>query len=141
MQPNEAFKIGFLARCVEEGLSPTQTGELVKQAAEQFEKQSLPNLLSTGTTAVNGLKNSLVGLGKASVPLLSMAAAAPPTLGAATAYLANRAVDVDDDAAVEDLRKQELIDTYRRMSEQLERQQRQISGRKQKRKQGGRIHL
>ena len=40
MQPHEAFKLGFLARCVEEGLSPAQTNSLAKTAADLLNKQA-----------------------------------------------------------------------------------------------------
>jgi len=46
MQVHEAFKLGFLSRCVEEGMNPEQTHGLSKMAASLFEKQALINLPS-----------------------------------------------------------------------------------------------
>lgn len=36
MQPNEAFKLGFMSRCVEEGLSEPRIRELVKRLPLSF---------------------------------------------------------------------------------------------------------
>lgn len=140
MQAHEAFKLGFLARCVEAGLTPEQTCELAKRAADCLTKQAfdwtrlnpLPPLLNTGAAVLN--------FGEASAPYLAAAAAIPPSLGAAAAYLVNSATDVDDDAAVADVKKQELIDNYQRMAEQLARRKQSQQYSKQ-RKRTGRVFL
>lgn len=140
MRPHEAFKLGFLARCVEEGLSPDQTHALAKQAADCCTKQAFLDFLNNPAKATVDTGKSTLDLVKGSLPLLGLAAAAPPVAGALTAYLTNSATDVDDAAAVEDVKKQELIDNYKRMAEQLNRQ-RQLRDYKQQRKRSGRVFL
>lgn len=147
MLPQEAFKIGFLARCVEEGLSPEQTHNLAKQAADCFNKQAegsslIPfgSFISNPFKATTDTAKSTIDLAKSTVPLAMMALAAPPAIGGLAAYMSNKATDVDDAAAVEDVKKQELIDTYRRMAQQLNRKQ-QLRQYKQDRKRTGRVYL
>ena len=100
MQPKEAFKLGFMSRCVEEGLSADRTNDLTKQAADWVKTAAFPNMY----------------------PTLALAAAVPPALGGLAAYLVNNATDLDDQAAVDDVKKQELVDTYQRMTDQMNRQ-------------------
>ena len=86
MLPQEAFKLGFLARCVEEGLSPEQTHGLAKQAAIlDFLQNSAKATLDTG--------KSMIDLAKASVPLAMLGLAAPPAIGGLAAYMANKATE------------------------------------------------
>jgi hypothetical protein len=106
MEPREAFKVGFIARCVEEGLSTEKTAELMEKAAEG-------GLLSTGLQALKDL----------SYPAMGLALAAPPAAGGLAAYFANRATDTDADD-VEEIKQKELIDSYKRMSRQLGRNKR-----------------
>ena len=75
MQIKEAFKLGFLARCVEEGLTPDQTHALAKSAADCVEKQAL------------GASSAL--------PVAAAALASVPAAGGLMAYLSNRATDAD----------------------------------------------
>ena len=112
MTPKEAFRFGFLARCVEEGLSSAQTQQIIKRAF------------------------ALSDVAKFTWPL----AAIPPTLGAAAAVLKNRALDTEDQGFTEDVQQQELAETYRRMSEQLRRQS-QMRAYKKKRTRAGQIFL
>lgn len=136
MLPQEAFKLGFLARCVEEGLSPEQTHNLAKQAS------LIPfgDFIGNPAKATVETGKSMVDLAKSGVPLAMLGLAAPPAIGGLAAYMANKATDVDDAAAMEDVKKQELIDNYRRMAEQLNRQQ-QLRQYKQQRKRTGRVYL
>lgn len=140
MRPQEAFKLGFLARCVEEGLSPEQTHALAKQAADCFTKQAFLDFLNNPAKATVDTGKSTVDLLKGSIPLALAAAAVPPAVGGLAAYMANSATDVDDNSAVEDVKKQELIDNYKRMAEQLNRQS-QLRQYKQERKRTGRVYL
>jgi hypothetical protein len=118
MDSTEAFKIGFLSRCVEEGLSQEKTAELVEKGA--------------GVVADAGKFLSEVG------PKALMAAlAAGPVLGASGAYLYNKATDVDA-TDVEEIKKKELADQYQRMAEQLDRQS-DLRRYQQERKQKGQV--
>lgn len=150
MQPREAFKLGFLARCVEERLSPAQTQALMKQAAANLEKVSfsywsLLNPLNiyrqlagaAGRTADSGRK--IVDLAKGSMPLVAATMAVPPALGGLAAYAVNKATDTDA-TDVEEAKQQELTDTYRRMADEL-RRQKSLREYKAKRKRTGQVFL
>ncbi len=102
MNPNEAFKLGFLARCVEAGLSSNETTDLVKKAHACFTKEGFSSIAS------------------AAGPALAAALIAPPAIGGMSAYLVNKATDADS-GDVEDIKKRELIQTYKRMADQLRR--------------------
>lgn len=106
MNPQEAFKLGFLSRCVESGLSSTETEKLVKAAYACFTKKGFSAVLDTVRSAA--------------VPALAAAMIAPPALGGMSAYLVNKATDADA-SDVEDIKRRELIRTYRRMADQLKR--------------------
>lgn len=143
MQPHEAFRLGFLARCVEEGFSPEQTSALVKKAEDLFTKSAFVAEISRQLTdPVRNTANaaqSVVNLGGSLIPYALMAAAVPPALGAVAAYAKNKALDVGEDEG-EDFKKRELIDTYKRMSEDLTRQK-ERQDYKQQRKRTGRVFL
>lgn len=116
MSPSDAFKIGFIARCVEMGVSAEKTAELSDRAESLLlTKQAINTALAYG-----------LGL--------------PLAVGAGAAYLKNLATDVDDDVAIDDVQKQELIDTYRQMTERLQQQTRSQAYKKQ-RNRTGRVFL
>lgn len=140
MRPQEAFKLGFLARCVEEGFSSDQTHALAKRAADCFTKQAAWYNPFTWAKSVADTGKSTVDLLKSLTGPAMMLAAVPPAVGGVAAYLTNKSTDVDDAAAVEDVKNQELIDTYRRMTDQLDRQKK-LREYKQSRKRSGRVYL
>lgn len=117
MRPNEAFKVGFLARCVEVGLSPTETKQLAKQASACFTKAGFASTLG----GLGKLTSAVVG--SVGLPALTAAAVAPPALGGMAAYLYNKATDADAND-VKEIKQKELIQTYRRMADQLRRHRR-----------------
>jgi len=127
MHPREAFKIGFLARCVEIGLTPEATNKLVKSAGDCFNKQAW------------SIAGEFGDLAKASVPAVLAAAAAPVALGGGAAYFANQATDTDA-TDIAEIKKRELVETYRRMSYQLQRQ-RKLQNYKADRKRTGQVFL
>jgi len=129
MQPREAFRIGFLARCVEEGLSPEDTRRLTKSAASLFIKAGFP-------VTLRGLVEAAKGVG---YPTLAAAATAPPAIGGLTAYLNNSAQDVDA-TDIDEIKQRELAQIYRRMSEQLRRKQ-QLRQTEAQRKPAGNVLL
>ncbi len=120
MEPREAFKIGFMARCVEEGLSQEKIAKLIEKSA------SLEGLVE-GAKAV-------------AYPAAALALAAPPTLGGLAAYFNNKAVDTADEGDVDEVKKKELRDSYRRMAEQL-KQSKRLRERKASRKRSGQVFL
>lgn len=118
MDPREAFKIGFMARCIEEGLSQEKTAELMEKAA----------------------MGGLVDAGKAVLyPAAALALAAPPTLGGLAAYFKNKATD-SDASEIEEIQQQEQADTYRRMADQL-RRAKALRERKAGKKRSGQVFL
>ena len=121
MEPREAFKIGFLSRCVEEGLSQEKTAELIEKAS--------------------GTLGDLFDAAKGVVyPATAVALAAPPTLGGLAAYFNNKAVDTADEGDIEQIKQRELIDSYRRMARQL-KSSRKVRERKASRKRSGQVFL
>lgn len=108
----EAFKVGFLARCVRDGQTPDQILARVKQAAALLEKRAfLGGLLD----AAGGAAKSVAGYG------LPLALAAPPVLGGLGGYALAKATDVDD-TDVDDVKNREIVDELRRQTEALRRQ-------------------
>lgn len=106
LDARDAFKVGFLARCAEEGLSGDQIAGRVKAAGDKF-----ASLLS--------------GLGSAAGSALStgipLALAAPIVLGGAAGYGLSRATDIDD-TDVAEIKGNELLDTYAAETAKLRRQ-------------------
>tara|TARA_R110000751_G_scaffold62759_4_gene129716 strand:- start:416 stop:781 length:366 start_codon:yes stop_codon:yes gene_type:complete len=121
MEPREAFKIGFMARCVEEGLSHEKTAELMEKAAD-----------STLSGIIDAAKSAIY-------PAVGLALAAPPTLGGLTAYFKNKTLDSDTDE-VEEIKQKEMADSYRRMADQL-RRSKALRGRKKSKKRSGQVFL
>ena len=93
MTPTEAFKFGFRARCTETGLSTVEANALTKTA--------------------EGLLSSLAGWA------IPAAVAAPIGLGAAGGYLHSRVADTTA-TDVNDIKKQELANTYAEMATRLQ---------------------
>lgn len=119
MEPREAFKIGFMARCVEEGLSQEKTAELMEKAAE-------------GWGLVDAAKAVLY-------PATALALAAPPTMGGLAAYFKNKTLDSDTND-VEEIKQKEMADSYRRMTDQL-RRSKALRERKASKKRSGQVFL
>jgi hypothetical protein len=91
LTPREAFKIGFVLRCADEGLSATETSERVEKAAALLEKQA-------------GLWDTTKGIGNLG---WNIGVIAPLAVGLGGAYMLHKATE--DTVDVEDLRKRELI--------------------------------
>lgn len=117
----EAFKVGFLGRCVEAGLSPTQTVEAVKRAADLMEKRAffgeklLGTALGKTVDVGKGVASGLLGYG------LPLAAIAPPVVGGLAGYGLAKATDIDD-TDVQEIKDRELADELRRQAARLRRQ-------------------
>jgi hypothetical protein len=95
MDSRQAFKIGFLARCAEEGLTGEQVRERLQKAASLL--GSLPDLATTAAVTL------------------------PVMAGAGLGYMAHRSAgrDVDED----DIRKRELIEELRHYARRARDQQ------------------
>ena len=113
----ESFKVGFINRCVEDGLSTEEALFRVKSASDQLdavEKQAgtFGDIVGGGADLAQyiGNKALLAGL------------VVPPVLGGLAGYSHAKLTDVDDDD-VDDFKKQELIDEFKRQSEKLRHSQ------------------
>jgi enoyl-CoA hydratase/carnithine racemase len=102
MTPQEAFKLGFLARCVEENFSQ----EKIAVLSDRLSKEA------------NEILDTITDVGKFG---LGTALAAPPLAGMLTSYLANK-VSEPTELDVNEIRQRELLDEYRRSAQKLEHQ-------------------
>lgn len=111
MQPREAFRLGFLLRCAEEGLTPEQTQVRVMTLDQVTTKQAGWTEWIPGADLVGKGVGLATGLGLM----------APPALGYAGGYLGAKATEPNIDA--EDIKRQEMIQEFRRLALQARRQQ------------------
>lgn len=113
----EAFKYGFISRCVEDRLTPDQIAASAEKAAAFMEKgASLSGLLTTalGKTVDFGGRLGSTALSYG----LPAALAAPPIIGGIAGYGLARATDIDD-TDVSEIKDHEVIDELRRQTEKL----------------------
>jgi hypothetical protein len=113
----DAFKIGFLSRCVEEGLTLSETHGRVKEAMDKLASLlDIPGKVAGGVLdAGKSLASTALGYG---IPL---ALAGPPILGGLAGYGAAKLGDVDD-TDVKEVKKRELIDELQQQTERLQRE-------------------
>jgi hypothetical protein len=118
----QAFKVAFLHRCVDQGLSTQEIRAVVKQAAERLEKVALLDVVKWLTGMGSDVGHTGLDLAKTlAVPAVGAALLAPPALGLAGGYAASKLTDVSD-ADPADIKLQEKKDAYRRAA-QLARSQ------------------
>lgn len=122
MEAREAFKFGFMLRCVEAGV--TDPGAIYKQAVEKQALLGLGTLPGKALDAVSGLGRTAAMVG---VPL---ALAAPPVAGALMGHGLATATETDD-RDVDEAKREELIGELRRQTARL--QQMRQAGRRNKR--------
>jgi hypothetical protein len=134
LTPREAFKVGFLSRCVEDGLTLEQAHQRVKEAQEKI-ALSIPGADIPGKLidAAGSIAKPALGWG---IPL---ALAAPPVVGGLAGYAASKATDIDD-TDVDEVKRRELINEYKKQTKKLLRD-RQIRDYRKDRKQSGRVFL
>ena len=141
LTPKEAFKIGFLSRCVEDGLSLEQAHDRVKMATDLLQKQAGVGEVISKTLELPGkaldMAKPVLGAGlNWGIPL---ALAAPPILGGVAGYTLGKMGDVDD-TDVDEIKKRELIESYKRHANALKRAKK-VRDYQAKRKQTGRVFL
>lgn len=111
------FKLGFLAKCAAEGLTPDEILERVQIAEAELTKAA--SVLGTGLEKVydagKGVASTMYGLG------MPLALAGPPIAGAMAGYGLAKATDIDN-TDVGDIQDQEVVDEYRRQAAHLKRQ-------------------
>ncbi len=136
LSAQEAFKIGFLSRCVEDRLTPDQMLDRVKRAHDLFEKTGfiggiLQHIANKGVDLGAGALSATAQYG------IPAAIATPPILGGLAGYGLARATDVND-TDVADIKDREVIDEYRRQAEKLRQVREQRLHRKPTRSFAGR---
>jgi len=131
LDKRQAFKLGFLTRLADEGMSPAQIEETVKSAAISDFVTKPWNV----AWDIGGSTAKTVGGGLANMGMLG-AIAGPPLLGALAGYGAARMTDIGDED-VEELRQQELINEYRRLADRA-RQNKMVKDYRTQRKTTGR---
>jgi hypothetical protein len=110
LSPRENFKFAFLSRCIESGITtPEEIHQTVKRALDEL-----------STPAEKRAGGAMDLLRDFSGWTLAGMAAAPPVLGAGLGYATARAGDVDD-ADVEEVKRQEVIDELKRQAKRLRR--------------------
>jgi hypothetical protein len=104
MTETEAFKIGFISRCLHDGVPPTQIPGVIKTAFF-----GIGDILRAGTGVVTNI----------GVPAALTAAAAPVVLGGTGAYLKNTALDSDSKADLDLVKSEELRRTLLEQARRL----------------------
>lgn len=107
----QQLKFAILHKCAEAGLSPEETLELVKTAADSLEKDA-----GVFGSTLSGIGSAL----KYGLPVLGLGAAG---VGAAGGYALGQLGDVSDEQIAEE-KKRELIDAYRNATDRVQRSQR-----------------
>ena len=131
MDAREAFKFGFLARCIDAGYT---TPAEIHQAIKTAMVKSAGGLgLGDVAKGIGELGSSALGWG---IPL---ALAAPPVAGYMAGNLAAKATDVDD-YDTDEAKRQELVDEYKRQAARTRRQG-LVRKYQQARQQSGRMFL
>jgi hypothetical protein len=116
MTTEEAFRLGYLERCLADGLTPEQIAGSIKVAVDLLEKRAvLGAMFNAAGNVASSLGSKAVGLG---VPL---ALAAPPVVGGLLGYAAAKGTDWDD-TDVQEVKNQELVEEYRRQVERMQQE-------------------
>ena len=131
----ESFKVGFLSRCIEEGVSNEEALQRIKAASDSLDAAEKQAGVYDALRDVGGFASNLLS------PVVEQAAGAakntllfaPPVLGAGAGYLHSKLTDVDEEDT-EDIQKEELIDEYRRQAERLRQSQALRAYKKNKKK-------
>ncbi len=135
MTPEQAFKVGFLYKCAEDGLSMRETHARVKKALAEFkaggnlaglEKAAILPALAAGAGTIAGGTAGLAARALTYAPsLLStgaiLGAAAPIALGAGGGYAAAKLTQDDKSDALENAKQDELLGEYERLTEAAKR--------------------
>ena len=129
LTPRQEFKVSFLQKCAEAGLTYEETVGVAEDLLATMQKQAfgfkdiigIPKTIIDTTRSGIGLTGDLAKIvGTAGLAGLGVTGGA----GALGGYTAARMTDTNDED-VDDLKQREKIETYRRLAQQLrERNQR-----------------
>ena len=114
MNPKEAFKVGFLHKCAEDGLTPAQTFKRARTATTMMKTSGALSEILRGLFGAGGSAAS--GAWRVGAPLALLG---PPAAGALGGYGLSQLGEETFDA--EEAKKRELVSAYERASQQLER--------------------
>ncbi len=125
----QAFKVGFLQACAEDGLSLDETKQRVKQAIAhrraggQLEKQAWWPWLVNGASYLGGKALGAAGtLTNTALTAGAIGAVGAPLLaGAGTGYLAAKMNSSDGKGLMDDAKSEEIIGEYTRLAEEAKR--------------------
>lgn len=133
LSKQQTFKYGFLLYCAENGLSLSETHQLVKNAIVQIQdskmtKQANPLLaaLLSGGVAAGKTITDLGTKGLSMLPGLASTGAAigigaPLAAGAGTGYLAAKLTNSNKADALEEVKQDEILDEYERLTDEAKR--------------------
>jgi hypothetical protein len=140
MTEKEAFKFGFVARCVRDGVNPQEIPLRIKQATEKLAGGPAlaagaagagAGLGAMASSAVSPLLNASGSvLSSIGWPAIAALGLTPMVAGGTAAYLKNKALDTDDSTDIQAAKAEELIDTYQQMTERLKQRRREIEAKK-----------
>lgn len=108
MTEKEAFKLGFIARCLYDGVPREQIPGRTKLAFDSI---------------INAMKSM-------ALPAIATAGIAPAAFGGTAAYLKNRALDTDNSTDLSVAKSEELAQTLEEMTERLRQRRRELEARK-----------
>ena len=137
LSPRDQFKVAFLEKCAEEGLTPDEILEKVKTAQSRVkhaEDSIFKTLMGLGGSTLTGAGTALQNVG------LPLALMAPPVVGALGGRALAKLQEPTDDT-VKDIQHEELMSEYRRQIKQLEREKNLRQYREQDSGRGGRPML
>lgn len=131
MTEHEAFQLGFLTRCAEEGLTAAQAAARARdvwQHAQQFPKAAagdaaggLTGYLTAPLTAVKSVTDAIAGVAPLAHTVGAIGVGLPILAGGAGGYALARLTD--DDTDIDQARSDETVAEYRRLTDHLRRQQ------------------
>jgi hypothetical protein len=114
LTPEQAFKVGFLIRCADEGLTPEETAQRIKSAS-LMEKVALPFVPDLDTLA------KLWGAGTQIGTAGAIAGLGIPTLGGAAAGYGLAKATVPGAEQLEDAKQDEIEGEYYRLAQEARR--------------------
>lgn len=129
LNDEQAFKVGFLLKCAEKGMTLKETHEQVKLALTQLEKSAQQPWYMAPVTGATNLVSNVAGAGIRAIPsTLSLATTlaflAPLGVGAFGGYGLAKLTGPSKGTAVDEAKKDEIVGEYERLAEEARRRAR-----------------
>jgi hypothetical protein len=112
LTPEQAFKVGFLIRCADEGLTPEETAQRIKSASLMEKVAWIPSLDTIGKLWNAGKEVGTAGL---------VAGLGLPTLGGAVAGYGLAKATVPGAEELEGAKQDEIEGEYYRLAQEARR--------------------